>query len=93
MLYVPKMCKFARYSKHNYEIDFLLSRGTKIVPVEVKSSLSVKAKSLAVYDKTYNPKLRIRFSKMNLKQTGNLVNIPLFLADRTKTIVQGIIRG
>ena len=24
--------------KHNYEIDFLLSRGTKIVPVEVKSS-------------------------------------------------------
>jgi len=24
--------------KHNYEIDFLLSRGTKIMPVEVKSS-------------------------------------------------------
>ena len=24
--------------KHNYEIDFLLSRGTKVVPVEVKSS-------------------------------------------------------
>lgn len=24
--------------KHNYEIDFLLSRGTKILPIEVRSS-------------------------------------------------------
>lgn len=87
--------KTIRYwsSGNEAEIEFIIQNGTDVIPVEVKSSLSVKAKSLAVYDKTYNPKLRIRFSKMNLKQTGNLVNIPLFLADRTKTIVQGIIRG
>jgi len=29
---------WAKDEKHNYEIDFLLSRGTKIYPVEVKSS-------------------------------------------------------
>lgn len=31
-------CTWPKDDKHNYEIDFLLSRGTKIVPIEVKSS-------------------------------------------------------
>ena len=29
---------FTAENNHNYEVDFLLSRGNKIVPIEVKSS-------------------------------------------------------
>lgn len=36
-------------AKHNYEIDFLLSRGNKLVPIEVKSSGYKTHKSLDVF--------------------------------------------
>ncbi len=35
--------------KHNYEIDFLLSQGNKICPIEVKSSSYKRHKSLDVF--------------------------------------------
>lgn len=36
-------------NNHNYEIDFLLSRGDKIVPIEVKSSGYMRHKSLDAF--------------------------------------------
>ena len=57
------------------------------IPVEVKSGVSIKGKSLAEYEKKYAPKLRLRFSMQNLKKDGNLINIPLFLADRTSELM------
>ena len=36
-------------SNHNYEIDFILSRGNKLVPIEVKSSGYKTHKSLDVF--------------------------------------------
>ncbi len=53
----------------------------------MKSGTSVTGRSLIEYDKRYSPSLRIRFSLLNLKRDGNLINIPLFLADRLKEIV------
>ncbi|MBQ6800531.1 MAG: hypothetical protein IJP08_05435 [Bacteroidaceae bacterium] len=35
----------------------------------------------------YQPELRIRFSMKNLKRDGNLVNIPLYLANWMQNIV------
>lgn len=43
--------------KHNYEIDFLLSRGTKIVPVEVKSSTYKTHVSLDEFCKKYSSRI------------------------------------
>ncbi len=39
--------------KHNYEVDFLLSRGTKILPIEVKSSSYKTHVSLDAFCKKY----------------------------------------
>ena len=39
--------------KHNYEVDFLLSRGTKIMPIEVKSSSYKAHASLDEFCKKY----------------------------------------
>ena len=43
--------------KHNYEIDFLLSRDTKVVPVEVKSSTYKTHVSLDEFCKKYSSRI------------------------------------
>lgn len=75
-------------SGNTAELEFLLQWDNEVLPVEVKSGTSVTGKSLAQYAKTYNPHLRIRFSMLNLRQDDTLVNIPLFLADRTRELIQ-----
>lgn len=63
------------------EVDFLIPRGLEILPIEVKSNERISGKSFAVYDEKYHPALRIRFSLRNVKYDGNLLNLPIFLAD------------
>jgi len=74
-------------SGNQAEIDFLIQFGNEIIPIEVKADNNVNSKSLTVYEKEFQPKSRIRFSLKNLKQDGNLINIPLFMADFTKSIL------
>jgi predicted AAA+ superfamily ATPase len=60
------------------EVDFVTQLDGKIVPIEVKSGLNVKAQSLKVYRENYNPELSIRFSLLPLKKNNGLLNIPLY---------------
>ena len=69
------------------EVDFIIQSNNDIIPVEVKSGQATSGKSLSVYNNLYTPKLRIRYSVNNLKQDGNLLNIPIFLADWTGKII------
>jgi predicted AAA+ superfamily ATPase len=69
------------------EVDFLIQNDTEIIPVEVKSAHSVAGKGLSVYEKEFSPRIRIRYSLNNLHKDGNLLNIPLFLADWTKKLL------
>lgn len=70
------------------EVDFLVQDGMNILPIEVKSEERISGKSFAEYDKKYSPELRIRYSMKNLKKDGNLLNIPLYLSDWTKRLIQ-----
>lgn len=72
------------------EVDFLVQYQNRIIPIEVKSDENVKSKSLAFYRKTYNPAISVRFSLRNLKYDQGLINIPLFMADYTKKMVETI---
>jgi predicted AAA+ superfamily ATPase len=74
-------------SQGKAEVDFILQNGVDIIPIEVKSATNVASKSLAEYDKKYGPQIRIRYSLNNFKKDGNLLNIPIFLADWTKKIL------
>jgi len=64
-------------------VDFLIQRENDILPVEVKSESNVDSKSLRKFKEKFGDKvkLRIRFSLDNLKLDGDLLNIPLFMAD------------
>ena len=79
------------WSRNNppYEVDFLLQRENEVYPVEVKSEANIAGKSLRKF-KEYFPdkvKLRVRFSLDNLKLDDDVLNIPLFMADRTDKLI------
>jgi len=92
---VPQFDVTPRYwtSHGKAEIDFLLQYQNEIIPVEVKSDENVRSKSLAFYANSNNPKLRIRYSLKNFEYKDGLLNIPLFLADRTLDFVKEIFGG
>lgn len=52
---------FPKDEKHNYEVDFLLSRGNKVVPVEVKSSGYRTHRSLDVFCEKYSSRIGNRY--------------------------------
>lgn len=60
------------------EVDFLLQHRTSAVPIEVKSGINLRSKSLAFYLQKYNPPLAVRVSLRNLKRDGRILNIPLY---------------
>jgi len=68
-------------SGNSAEIEFLLQKSNRIIPIEVKSALSVKSRSLSEYRKKYAPELSIRFSLKNVEKNDDLINFPLYMAD------------
>lgn len=72
------------------EVDFIIQSDSDIIPVEVKAQTRLGGKSLSVYDATYHPVCKLRYSLNNLKQDGTLINIPLYLADWTRKIISFI---
>ncbi|TNE74341.1 ATP-binding protein [bacterium] len=69
------------------ELDFIIQNGEKIIPIEVKSGINVRSRSLSEYQKIYEPEKAIRFSLQNIQHQENLVNIPIFLADWLKRVI------
>lgn len=72
-----------------YEVDFIVQLDNDIIPVEVKAEANTEAKSLRIYKEKFGDKvkLRVRFSLDNLKLDGDLLNIPLFLADEAARLM------
>jgi len=75
-------------SGNQAEVEFVFQRSEKIIPVEAKSALSTKAKSLSEYRKKYQPELSIRFSLKNVEKNDDLLNLPLYLADYTEKLMR-----
>ncbi len=71
------------------EVEFIVQYENRIIPTEVKSGSSVTAKSLSEYRKKYSPELSVRFSTRNLQRDGSLVNVPLYLAERARKLIDG----
>lgn len=66
-------------SGNKAEVDFVIQDETRVIPIEVKSGVNVRAQSLKVYRERYAPEYALRFSMQNLKSDDGLLNIPLYL--------------
>ena len=66
------------------EIEFLYEHKGNIIPIEVKSGKTTRAKSLEKYIKKYDPKCSIIFSANGLykNEQKKILHLPLYLADR-----------
>ncbi len=70
---IAKKPKYSTFDR--YEIDFL---------IQLKNDNNT---SFNKYNEIYNPKLRIRFSTNNLSYDGNVLNIPLFIVEFFKQLI------
>ena len=60
------------------ELDFMIQKNVDIVPIEVKSSVHTKSRSLDLYMKTFKPKYAIRISEKNFGFENNIKSVPLY---------------
>lgn len=66
-------------TKSEGEIDFLIQKESKIVPIEVKAEENLRAKSLREYAKKFQPEYAVRTSMSNYREQDWMTNIPLYL--------------
>jgi uncharacterized protein len=68
------------------EIDFVISTGNAILPIEVKSETNLKSKSLKSYRDKFHPELSIRTSMADYKKEDGLLNLPLWAIENIAQI-------
>lgn len=85
--YVANVLKYLYGEAPNYytfdrnEIDFVIQRKNKIIPIEVKSDKSTNHNSLTKYNYSNDNEFSFRFSLNNLSKDGKIINIPLYLLE------------
>lgn len=67
--------------KNNYEIDFLITQGTKLQPIEVKSSGYTAHKSLDKFREKFSSRIgrSILLYPKDLKQEGEVLYLPVYM--------------
>ena len=67
-------------SERGAEIDFVIQREGRLIPIEVKSADNTKAKSLKVYMDTFKPDYAIKLSAKNFGFENGIKTVPLYAA-------------
>ena len=68
-------------TKHNYEIDFLLSKKNKLCPIEVKSSGYNTHKSLDAFSEKYSDRILDKYLvyTKDLKKDSDILMMPVYM--------------
>ena len=61
------------------EVDFLIQWKNEVVPIEVKSGIHKRSKSLEIYSEIYKPAHAVRTTLNNFGISGSLYSIPLYM--------------
>ena len=67
-------------SERGAEVDFVIQRDGRLIPIEVKSADNMKAKSLAVYIASFKPAYSIKISANNFGFENGRKTVPLYAA-------------
>ena len=67
-------------SARGAEVDFIIQREGKIIPIEVKSADNTRAKSLNIYMEAYKPDYAIKLSTKNFGFEDSKKTVPLYAA-------------
>ncbi|MDO4385868.1 MAG: ATP-binding protein [Clostridia bacterium] len=75
------------YADKNSEIDFVLQNGMEIIPVEAKGGEDKSAPSFKKYIAERQPAHALRFSRRGYRKDGQITNLPLYLARKTRDLL------
>ena len=67
-------------SERGAEVDFVIQRNGRVIPIEVKSAENTKAKSLDVYIGSYKPDYVVKLSAKNFGFESGKKIVPLYAA-------------
>lgn len=67
-------------SARGAEIDFVIQRGGRLIPIKGKSADNTRAKSLRVYMETFRPDYAIKLSAKNFGFEDGKKTVPLYAA-------------
>ena len=65
-------------SNRGAEIDFIIQRNERLIPIEVKAADNTQAKSLRIYRDTYKPDYAIKVSAKNFAFEDHKKIVPLY---------------
>ena len=63
------------------EVDFIVQREGRIIPIEVKAEVNVKARSFRFFCDKYKPQTALRFSMKDFKEESWMTNLPLYTVE------------
>lgn len=75
------------YTFSRNEIDFVIQKSNKVMPIEVKSDKSTNHNSLTKYNNMNNNEISFRFSLNNLNKDGKIINVPLYFLEYIDNII------
>ncbi len=87
---VPQMDFIPNYyaMEKDFEIDFIIQKGSLIVPIEVKAGMNKRANSFKRYILKNNPQIAVRFNSNGFVKDGQITNIPLYLASKAMELLK-----
>ena len=75
------------YGTKNSEIDFVIQKGTEIIPVEVKGGEDKSAPPFKHYVNQVRPEYVVRFSQRGYLKNGRITNVPLYLVRKMDRLI------
>lgn len=75
------------YIFNRNEIDFVIQKNNKVIPIEVKSDKSTNHNSLTKYNNMNDNEISFRFSLNNLNKDGKIINVPLYFLEYIDNII------
>lgn len=75
------------YTFSRNEIDFVIQKSNKVIPIEVKSDKSTNHNSLTKYNNMNDNEISFRFSLNNLNKDGKIINVPLYFLEYIDNII------
>jgi len=64
--------------RNTSEIDFLVSDGKSVIPLEVKAEVNLQSKSLKTFRDKFSPAISVRTAMTDYKKDDWLLNLPLY---------------
>ena len=75
------------YSNKHSELDFIVELKGYTIPIEVKGGMDKSSISFKRFINENDPKIAIRYSRRGFKIDGKIINIPLYLVNKTFDLI------